>query len=249
MGELDEQEIDPEIYDTSAPASSQKSSKLARVRRTIKPRFLKFHRAKDLANQVGVLNEGDSVYAVISGDFIAGDIIEAYLTTHNMRADELICSTLSYSDETVDSFANLRKAGYVGSIGIIVSDYFFSHERAQGIRYTIDTLAPLSTEAEPFTLAAAGTHMKVTLMKTECGRHLVIHGSANLRSSRCVEQIVIECNKELYEFNRAILATVLNKFRAKHPKLRRADWLADTIAEHKEHGKSLRSNSLWKSLL
>lgn len=240
-------QIDPAIYDAQAPAPGQKTQ-LARIRRTIRPIVAKFHRAKDLADKIGALNEGDAVYAIISGDFIAGDLIEAYLVKYNLRADEIILASYSYNQNMIDSLVNLRNAGYVGSIGMVVSDFFFSHERAGAVAYTIAKLAPLATVSEPFALAAAGSHLKVTLIKTQCGRHIVIHGSANLRSSRCVEQIMIECNQDLYEFNRTILAKVLTKYRAKHPAIKPADWYPQVLQDHRENSKGLRASALWDKL-
>ena len=43
--------------------------------------------------------------------------------------------------------------------------------------------------------------MKISLIRTSCGRHLVMHGSANLRSSCNMEQFAIDNDRDLYEFH------------------------------------------------
>ncbi len=55
----------------------------------------KFYNAVKFVKKVGILEEGDHVESIVSGDFIAGDIIEAYLQEYDLFADEVIIATLS----------------------------------------------------------------------------------------------------------------------------------------------------------
>lgn len=194
-----------------------KGEKLARVKRHKPPRTVKYKYAIDLVNDIGDIQEGEAVYCMVSGNFIAGDIFEAYLNKHDMIAEEMIISTLSYSKDNIDSLRNIQLKNRVKNMALIVSDYFFSHERSNGIKYTIEELAK---DDEKFTLAVAGLHTKVALIKTECGKHLIFHGSANLRSSRCMEQIIVENNENLYYFNRAWMVDIIEKYTATHKSLR-----------------------------
>jgi len=190
------------------------------------PRLVKYERAVDLAAKIPDLIEGDACYAIVSGNFIFGDFIEAVMVEKNWIATEMIVATLSLGKENVDSLHNLQKGGYVEKMGLIVSDYWYSHERRPlgGVPYIVATLG-----REEFTFAAAGLHTKVTLIKTDCGKHIVMHGSANLRSSRNIEQVMIENNQTLYEFNRAWTTALLERFQATH--------------------KSLRGNTLWQTIV
>jgi len=103
-----------------------------------------------------------------------------------------------------------------GKIGLIVSDFFFSHERKRLVEYIIKTL-----KHELFYFAVAGIHTKITLIETECGQNIVIGGSANLRSSLNIEQITIDNNKLLYDFHKEWMSIILNKYHVNHTMLRR----------------------------
>lgn len=49
-------------------------------------------------------------------------------------------------------------------------------------------------------VAFASIHTKIVSVETLAGRHVVTDGSANLRSSRNVEQVRVECDDGLYAF-------------------------------------------------
>lgn len=135
-------------------------------------------------------------------------------------------STLSLNENNVDSLANLCNGGFVDELNLIVSDYFFAHERQNLIPYLYQEL----DKENRFQLAVAGSHCKLCLIETHCGLHIVMHGSANLRSSSNIEQLVVEENAELYAFN---------------------DEYQDAIIRHyKTINKSqpLRGNSLWQAV-
>ena len=121
------------------------------------------------------------------------------------------------SRENVDSLKNVQNHALKGPMGLIISDFFFSHERKKGI---VDIIEQLSQDA-PFALAVAGIHTKITLIKTTCGKHIVIGGSANLRSSMNIEQITIDNCPIIYSFHREWMADILNTYQATHQMLRR----------------------------
>lgn len=211
------QSIDFDIDDVfQAQGSAKIKTTLAKVKRYPQPKTVKYQYAVDLAKDVGVLNEGECTYAIVSGNFISGDFLEAYLFENDLIVDEIIITTLSMSRENVDSLKNIMDFRLNGKMGLIVSDYFFAHERSQGIKDIVEQLG-----GDGFTLAVAGLHTKITLIKTQCGKHIVISGSSNLRSSLNIEQITIDCNRDLYYFNREWMAVILNSYQATHKMLRR----------------------------
>lgn len=173
--------------------------------------LVKYEYAEQLADNVPVLDEGDCLFSIVSGNFIFGDFLEALMVKKNYFAEEMLIATLSLGKKNVDSLRNLQEGGYLGNLSLVVSDFWFAHERrsAGGVPYIIATLG-----GENFSFAAAGLHTKITLIKTDCGKHLVIHGSANLRSSRNLEQFVIENNRELYEFNHRWISRLVENFSA-----------------------------------
>lgn len=77
-----------------------------------------------------------------------------------------------------------------------------------------------------FQLAVCRTHTKITLIETECGKWLTIHGSANLRSSDNIEMFSIENSKDLYDFN--------------------LEWHDEVITKYQTINKMVRSLESWQ---
>jgi hypothetical protein len=153
----------------------------------------------------------------LDGNFIFGDFIEAVLVSRNWLAKKMTISTLSMSYENIVSLQNLLIGGFVDELNLIVSDYFFSHERSGLIRDIYDLL----DIDNKFQLAVASTHCKICQFETENNRFIVIHGSANLRSSSNIEQIVIEESEELYKFNDEYQSKIVEKYKTIKKSLRR----------------------------
>jgi hypothetical protein len=222
FGDTDELDFDLDLdfdseafIDDSVAIDPEQITPFARVKRHKRTRTVAYEYAQQLSDDIGILDEGDCIFALCSGNFISGDFIEAYLTKHNLFAESLIVATLSLSKNNIDSFKNLQIGGYVGNLAIIVSDYFFCHERKNVTEYIIEELAN-----DHFYFAAAAIHTKIALIKTECGKHIVIHGSANLRSSRNIEQMIVENNKTVYDFNEVWMKDILKNYAVDHKRLR-----------------------------
>ena len=165
-----------------------------------------YKNAKQFANEI--LVEKDSrFFALIDGSFIFGDWIEAFLVK-NQKKCKITLSTLSLSQENIDSFINLINAGYITELNIIVSDYFFAHEKHNLVKYMFNYLDIDNI----FQLSVCRTHTKITLLEFENFKY-VIFGSANLRSSDNLEQISIEENEELYDFNKEIHDNIIKEFK------------------------------------
>lgn len=204
---------------------------LIKVKRHRGVRHAKYSNVESMVRKIaeqGGIQQDDHIEAIVSGNFIAGDLFEALLDGMNLKAQEIIITTLSLSKENVDSLQNVLKYFRTPDcrVGLIVSDFFFSHERhkAGGIGYIEEMLATLGG----FALAVAGIHTKTALIRTECGKHLVFGGSANLRSSLNIEHITITESKELYDFH--------------------AEWMIHILRNYRATGKFLRRDNLWEML-
>jgi hypothetical protein len=184
---------------------------------------LKYANAEKLAQDIEI-SEGFRAFVVINGTFYFGDFIEALIVEKNYHVEKMTISTLSMNENNVDSLANLLNGEFVDELNLIVSDFFFSHERHKLIKY----LYQECDKDNKFQLAAAGTHCKLCIIKTHCGKYIVIHGSANLRTSGNIEQFVIEENKELYLFN--------------------DEYQDEIIKEYKTINKSVRYEKLWQTI-
>ena len=130
--------------------------------------------------------------------------------------------TLSLSQENVDSLATLLLKGYVKELNLIVSDYFYSHERNQLIPYIYEQL----DLGDRFQLAVCGTHTKIITAHLTNGIKLVIHGSANLRSSGNIEQIAIQNSAEIYDFVTEFNDRIIQQYKTINKSIRRKKlWL------------------------
>jgi len=200
--------------------------------------YAKYKYAEDLAKNVIIAN-GQRTFAIIDGSFIFGDLIEAICVEHNLLVDSMTISTLSMSENNIDSLANLINGGYVQELNLIVSAYFYSHERYNLIDYAYKNL----DIDDKFQLAVAGTHCKTCIFVTNSGTKVVIHGSANLRSSSNIEQIMIECNDDLYDFNYDYQQSIIRKYKTINKPIRHQSlWHQVVQEDQKEQKKQVQAN-------
>lgn len=172
-----------------------------------RPMPVKYEYAAQLAKQLKI-EKDCSYFALVSGNFILGDIFEAIAVEQQIQYKKLNISSLSISIDNIDSFKNLLIHNYVKEINLIVSDYFFAHERNSIVKYCY---AELDIDNK-FQLAVAGIHTKITTFETNTGLKVVIHGSGNLRSSRSIEHLCIEENPVLYDFIEDYMNKIFEKY-------------------------------------
>lgn len=165
-----------------------------KIQQPYKEKNIKYKYAVEAVKDI-ILEKNMRYNYIVSGQFIFGDFIEALAVEKNLLIYHMLISTLSLSQNNVDSLYNLINGDYLKKLDMIVSAYFYSHEKHKLIPYIYKAL----DKDNMFQLAVARTHCKITLIKTG-DLKLVIHGSANLRSSNSMEQITIEENPELYDF-------------------------------------------------
>lgn len=176
---------------------------------------LKYSDANKLAKKTKI-DKGVRYFVVVNGSFYFGDFIEALIVENNYHVKKMTISTLSLCQNNIDSLRNLIVGNYVDELNLIISDYFFSHERQGLIPYIYETL----DIDNKFQLSVAGTHCKICIIETHCGKKIVIHGSANLRSSGNIEQIVIEENEELFNFNNEYQDRIIEKYKTINKSIR-----------------------------
>ncbi len=109
--------------------------------------------------------------------------------------------TLSMSEENVDSLRNVvdMMGGRLERLRIVLSVYFWGHEHRPGqlVPYLYERLDVPGLYLD---VAFASIHTKILSMRAIGGNKLVMDGSANLRSSRNIEQLRVECDEGLYDY-------------------------------------------------
>ena len=186
---------------------------------------VKYANAQKLADDIGSIPDGFRAFIVLDGKFVFGDFLEALIVKNNWHCEELTISTLSMSQENIDSLANLVNGGYLKQLNIVISHFYFANERAGLMPYLYDRL----DIDDALQVAVASVHTKIAMIRTVCGRQIVIHGSANLRTSSNIEQIVIENSPELFKFCGDIHHGIINA--------------------HKTINKPVRRTALWDAVL
>jgi hypothetical protein len=182
-----------------------------------KPKVEYWKNAKKSAAKI-IIEPRMNYFGIMDGSFIFGDLIEALFTEKLIRAFRMDVTTLSLSQENIDSLATLLIKGYVKELNLTVSDYFYAHERNTLIPYIQKEL----DIDNRFQMAVSGNHTKIIVAKLTNGIHLVLHGSANLRSSGNLEQVMIQDSKEIYDFITEINDRVIAKFKTINKSVRRA---------------------------
>ena len=181
-------------------------------------RRVKFKNAQKAAAYIKLMEEGERYFALLAGNFIMGDFIEAFLVQNQIQVKQMSISSLSMSQENVDSLELLMDKGYVDKLDLILSSYFFGHERHKEglIPYIYDQL----DKGDRFQLAIAGTHTKNCLFETSLGNKYIIHGSANLRSSQCLEEMVFERSAAVYDWKKEWHDEILKKYKTINHEIR-----------------------------
>lgn len=180
---------------------------LPKMHRKIQAQAVRHKHAIEFIEDVGdKILAGQTVHALLSGNFIYGEIFEALAVQKNILIDDLTISTLSISQENIDSLHNLIVGDYVGQLNLIISNMYWSLNR-QNAPYIYDAL----DIDNKFQLAVAGLHTKITLLKIG-DKKIVAKGSANLRSSGSIEEVTFETCDELYDFHMGWHREILDEY-------------------------------------
>ncbi len=155
-----------------------------------------YDKALDFADSFS-FRPGYRAMCFVSGNFILGDLIEALVERGKLDVRRMTIQTLSMSEENIDSLWNVcDMSPGLESLRIALSGYFWATEHRKGnlVEYLYEQL----DQGDVLDVAFADIHTKIVSIETTRGNHMVMHGSANLRSSRSIEQLMVECDDELY---------------------------------------------------
>jgi hypothetical protein len=101
---------------------------------------VKYANAEKFANEIGPMPVGFRAFAILDGKFIFGDFLEALIVKNNWLCEDITISTLSMSQDNIDSLANLLNGGYVRALNIVISHYYFATERSGLMPYVYEKL-------------------------------------------------------------------------------------------------------------
>jgi len=202
--------------------------------------FIKYENAEKLAKTVDLAKR---LMIIVNGSFIMGDFLESLIVLHNFHIKRMIISTLSMSENNVDSLKNLLEGDYIDKLDLIVSDYFFKTEQDGHGASLIPYLYNELDINDRFQLSVSRSHTKVFMFETHCGKKITMHGSANLRSSANLENLMIENSTDLYDFfEKEIYNPIIEKYwtidyEREQKKLERIRSKKVALPRRKQHGK------------
>ena len=170
-----------------------------------------FDNAEAFANQID-LTPGARTFAWVSGNFIFGDIVEALITSRGVSVKRLYVSSLSISQDNVDSLKNvmLLMGGALEALTLILSGWTYSKHKFDLVPYMYQELDDPDNRVQ---IVFGRWHSKLITLETLHGHTITIHGSANLPSNNSIEQIMVETdNRELHDFNAKLMDAIAAKY-------------------------------------
>ena len=214
--ELDFDADDFDLIDDSKPRDRGKPQRDVRI---LKPSLdasglferATYENAEAFARQID-LTPGSRTYAMVSGSFVFGDVVEALITARNVGVKRLYICSLSYNQENVDSLKNVMMlmGDALERVVLVFSAFQYSHQKYGMVPYLY---RELDDEKNRVQIVFGRWHAKIITMETVLGHTITIHGSANLCSSNCIEQIATEIdNRELHDFNAGLMDRVAERF-------------------------------------
>lgn len=145
---------------------------------------------------LGMLPEnGERLHCILRGDFVLCDLIPLIVRARG-RCPHLRIATLGLSTSNAECLRALQSEGLVGEITLVASHYFQQVDKNTTFRRVMTILGGAAK------VIITRSHAKVFLIPTERGDWFAIEGSANLRSSDNLEQIVIFNDKETHDLHR-----------------------------------------------
>jgi len=159
-----------------------------------------YKNAYDLVNDIKI-KKGETVFCLLTGDFVFGDFIGGFIQENNLEVKELTIISFSGGKVMYEMSEELIIQKWVKKINLVLSEYYLRTEIKKH-NQTINQLSNYSKKYKGiFNVFYTNTHQKIVLIETKQGGKVIMHGSANLKSSQSLEQLMIQENKELYDFN------------------------------------------------
>lgn len=94
-------------------------------------RFVSSDNATKLAQEIQ-FQSGDRVDCYVTGNFVFGDFIEAFMLCHDVTATKMTVATLSMNADNIGMLISLLNNERVQKMDLLVSHYFYANERGRG---------------------------------------------------------------------------------------------------------------------
>ncbi len=236
IDEFDADKIDYKLFDVIEFGGFEKSRICkAKTVKEIPNRNIKSKYAIDLAKEVAGKIALDTQHRILlSGAFIFCDFIEALIKENDWHIKTMYISTLGLSYENVDTLHGLLADGWVDELNLIVSNGFYNRDYHTLVKYMYQML-DIENMSQ---IAIAGNHTKDCIFEIEGGGFISIEGSANLRTSACIEKIFITESESDYLWNKEYMDKIINQYKT----------INKDVENTNKRFKGLRVNKLWNAI-
>jgi hypothetical protein len=175
------------------------------VRRNIKLRTKNLIKVRAaMADVIELPGQGESLHGIMEGNYTAWALTVALIHLAESDCKELYLSSLGLNLAQANSIAELTQAGLIGRTTLLISEYFAEANKSLWGRI-LKQMHGLGSRG-----FATRNHAKLALMQMADGRCITLETSANLRSSKNIEQFVITCDAELYAFHKGWIETLID---------------------------------------
>lgn len=147
----------------------------------------------------------DRLHCMLRGDFVLCDLIPLIIANRG-ACPHLRVATLGLSASNAEQLANLHAAGLIQRITLVASHYFQQVDKTTTYRQVQSILAGCAE------LVICRSHAKVILIPTVGGDSFAIEGSANLRSSDNLEQMLILNDRETHDFHASWIDALASEY-------------------------------------
>lgn len=197
-----------------------------------RPQAVAYEYAEEFARAVA-LDGRTETFAFVSGNFVFGDFMEALVMLRGVDVRRMSIMTLSMSERNINSIRNIIDARGVERLDLALSAYWYANERGAGglVGYLFEEL---DVEGLELHVAFAGIHCKTWAIETAGGGVVTMTGSANLRSSRNVEQVHVTPDRGVFEFVDGFTQSVIEAY--------------DVVNQEQRRARTVRSGELWRQV-
>lgn len=140
---------------------------------------------------------GETIHALMGGDFAAWDLIPAIHQLLNVPITELYITTLGFNFSNNGHLCAMLDQGHVQKTWILCSTYFKAADP------DVFHAAEENLKARGCFIKAVRNHTKIIAIAPKGSQHrYVIESSANLRSCNNIEQFTLTNSPEVFNFHK-----------------------------------------------
>ena len=121
----------------------------------------------------------------------------------NKIAENVIIISYSINKEALDTLCALVKAKTIKNLQIIMASSISYRDPKHKIY-----MGNMAKQVG-FKLAFVYSHLKICLIKTECGKHYVSEGSMNFSRNNSAENLIVEESKEMYLLDKEFITKTM----------------------------------------